>query len=82
MHSEDITESRQELLEQLRKLRQVSRGIVKAYITFACHTASCSVSEVRVFVQERHMFGVKPFQNPVKCPRCAQELVLDRFDAR
>ncbi len=75
-------DTRDELVEYLRVLRRASRGIVKAVITLACHNATCAVQLVCVEIQERHRDGVRPFQNPVRCVRCDDELMLVQFDPR
>lgn len=67
---------------RLRELRRVSKGIVRAIIGFECHNRACAVHIVTVEIAEGQAYGIKLFQNPVRCVRCGGELFLTSFDPR
>jgi hypothetical protein len=55
---------------ELRQAREQRRGdMLRITATFACEEEKCATEVVRISVVEQ--FGVhRPFQWPLKCPRC------------
>jgi hypothetical protein len=77
-----MSDTREELMTQLRALRRVSKGTVRAIVGFECHNRACAVQVVTVEIAEGQTYGIKLFQNPVRCVRCGGELFMASFDPR
>jgi hypothetical protein len=65
------------LQQAIRQTRTM--GPVKVWVLLSCNNDRCATSEVNVFIDETRP-GVKVWQAPARCPRCAAELQFEGLE--